>query len=142
MLYRLAADLILIAHTAFIAFVVIGLLLIWAGYFAGWKWTRGWWFRLAHLLAIAFVVGQSFAGVTCPLTDWENALRVRGGQDPYGDAGFIAHWLHRLIFFSAPTWVFTLCYTLFALLVVGTLLLAPPEWPRRKDRPVEAGPPV
>lgn len=130
-LYRLAADAVLILHALFIAFILVGLILIWAGYFLRWSWTRGLAFRIAHLLAIGYVVVQSFASITCPLTALENNLRMRGGQDPYSNAGFIADWLHRLIFFTAPSWVFTLCYSLFALLVVGTLILAPP---RRRGR--------
>jgi hypothetical protein len=126
---RLAADLVLIAHTGFIAFVLFGLLLTWVGYFAGWNWTRGLTFRATHLAAIGFVVVQSFAGIVCPLTILENMLRERAGQAAYGDRGFIHHWLHNLIFFSAPPWVFTLCYTLFGLLVLGTLILSPPRWP-------------
>ena len=140
MLYRVLADLVLIIHTSFIAFVVVGLVLIWVGYFRGWEWTRSWWFRAAHLVAIGYVVAQAFMGVTCPLTDLENALRSRAGQDPYGDAGFIAHWLHKLIFFSAPPWVFTLCYSLFALAVIGTMILAPPTRWRTKAAAVEEEP--
>ena len=129
--YRLSADLVLILHAAFIAFVLFGLILIWIGYFRGWSWTRGLGFRIAHLTAIAYVVVQSYASLTCPLTSWENRLRIRGGQDPYSNAGFIADWLHRLIFFDAPSWVFTVVYTLFALLVVGTVIFAPPRRTRR-----------
>ena len=140
MLYRVLADLVLIVHTSFIAFVVVGLVLIWVGYFRGWEWTRSWWFRAAHLVAIGYVVAQAFMGVTCPLTDLENVLRARAGQDPYGDAGFIAHWLHKLIFFSAPPWVFTLCYSLFALAVIGTMILAPPTRWRAKAAAVEEEP--
>src|SRR5262245_54558999 len=36
-LYALLADLVLIAHLAFVAFVVLGFILIWAGYFCGWS---------------------------------------------------------------------------------------------------------
>jgi hypothetical protein len=127
---RTLADLILILHAAFIAFVLLGLVLTWVGIFCGWKWVRGFTFRAAHLLAIAFVVVQTYLGIVCPLTEWENRLRVAGGQQAYGDRGFIHHWLHNLIFFDAPGWVFMLCYTLFALLVLGTLILAPPQKPR------------
>jgi hypothetical protein len=84
---------------------------------------------MAHLAAIGLVVAQSYAGVACPLTTLENFLRTRAGQDPYGEGGFIQHWLHQVIFFTAPPWVFMLCYTLFALLVVGTLIVAPPRRP-------------
>ncbi|MEA2707918.1 MAG: hypothetical protein QOF78_519 [Phycisphaerales bacterium] len=127
---RLAAELVLITHVAFIAFVLGGLIVTWTGIFCGWRWVRGFGFRAAHLLAIGFVVVQAYFGIVCPLTVLENNLRVRGGQEAYGPRGFITHWLHNLIFFDAPSWVFTLCYTLFGLLVLGTLLLAPPHRPR------------
>jgi hypothetical protein len=129
---RLAADLVLIVHAMFIAFVVLGLVLVWMGYFLKWEWTRSWVFRLAHLAAIGLVVVQAYLGVDCPLTILENRLRVAAGQDPYGDAGYIAYWLHRVIFFQASPWVFTVCYTAFALLVIGTFIVAPP---RRRVRP-------
>src|SRR5688572_13252047 len=98
--YRFAADLILVLHTAFIAFVLVGLVLVFIGMGRGWEWTRNVWFRVAHLAAIAYVVVQALFGMVCPLTDLENALRVRGGQDPYAEAGFIQYWLHRVIFFD------------------------------------------
>ncbi|MGH8640305.1 MAG: DUF2784 family protein, partial [Burkholderiales bacterium] len=43
------ADLILIVHFLFVAFVVGGLALIWIGAAAGWEWVRNFWFRVAHL---------------------------------------------------------------------------------------------
>ena len=43
-------------HTGFIAFVVLGLVLVLIGMAIGWRWTRNAWFRVAHLAAIAFVV--------------------------------------------------------------------------------------
>jgi len=124
--YALAADGVLIFHTLFIAFVVLGLALIWVGYFRNWRWTRSWTFRIAHLLAIGFVAAQAILGMTCPVTTLENNLRTRAGQDPYDPNGCIAYWLHRLIFFSAPPWVFTICYVSFALLVIGTFIVARP----------------
>jgi hypothetical protein len=126
---RLAADFVLITHAGFIAFVLLGLVLTWVGYFAGWRWVRSFGFRATHLAAIAFVVIQAYFGIVCPLTSFENNLRERAGQVAYGERGFIHHWLHNLIFFDAPSWVFTLCYTLFGLLVLGTLVLAPPRLP-------------
>jgi hypothetical protein len=130
---RLAADLVLLLHTAFIAFVLFGLVVVLIGVWRGWDWTRNFWFRTAHLAAIGYVVVQTFFGIVCPLTELENALRIRGGQDAYSQAGFIQFWLHRLIFFSAPPWVFTLCYTLFGLLVAATMWFAPPRWPWARE---------
>ncbi|MCY3731194.1 MAG: DUF2784 domain-containing protein, partial [Rhodospirillaceae bacterium] len=56
-------------------------------------------------------------GRLCPLTVWENELRRRAGQLDY-QAGFVQHWLHRVLFFEAEPWVFTAIYTAFGALVV------------------------
>ena len=132
--YRIAANVIAVVHFAFVVFVVLGLLLILLGAVRRWNWVRNFWFRLAHLLAILFVVGQVWCGVSCPLTVWEKQLRVLAKQPSY-EGDFIATWVHRLMFFSAPTWVFTLAYTLFGLAVLATFLFARPNWPSRPDSP-------
>ncbi|HZZ43177.1 MAG TPA: DUF2784 domain-containing protein [Tepidisphaeraceae bacterium] len=126
--YRLAADFILLLHTALIAFIIGVLLLALIGYFRHWRWTRNPWLRLTHLALISYVILESWFSLPCPLTDWENALRLRAHQDPYTRAGCIADWLHRLIFFDASPWTFTICYTTFGLLVLATLILAPPRF--------------
>lgn len=115
--YRLLADAILLVHFAFTSFVVIGFLLILIGLAAGWRWVRNRYFRLAHLAAIAIVVAQAWLGRICPLTTWENDLRVRGGQEGYAET-FVQHWLHRVLFFDAEPWVFTAIYTVFGALVL------------------------
>jgi hypothetical protein len=130
MLYRLLADLVLVAHAGFIAFVVLGQVLILIGGLRQWRWVRNRWFRIAHLLAIAMVIVQAWLGVVCPLTDLESELRIRGGQDPYVAVGCIQYWVQRAIFYTAPAWIFTLTYSLFGLLVVGTLLWVRPRWRR------------
>ena len=128
MLYRLLADLVLLIHFAFVAFVVIGQLLILAGLVLRWQWVRNFWFRVSHLLAIGIVVAESWLGITCPLTTWEKQLKEAAGETAYaGD--FIAHWVHTVLFYRGPTWVFTLCYSLFALVVVVCFIVGPPRWP-------------
>ena len=131
---RLAADLVLVVHAGFIAFVVLGLVAIWAGIALRWRWVRNPAFRFAHLACIGYVIFEAWSGIVCFLTEWENGLRIRAGQAGYEPAGFIAHWLHKFIFFTAPPWVFTVCYTLFGLAVLGTLILAPPRLPARRRR--------
>lgn len=125
MFYRFAADVVLVLHGAFIAFVVLGLVATLVGGWRRWHWVRSPWFRLVHLAAIAFVVVQSWLGVVCPLTTLESHLRVQAGQDPYAPEGFIATWLQRLIFFQAPMWVFVVVYTLFGAAVALTLIWVP-----------------
>lgn len=125
-LYGLLADAVLLLHAAFVLFVVGGLALILAGWVRSWCWTRGVLFRLAHLVAIGFVVLEAWFGVICPLTTLENALRVRAGAAGYG-TGFIRYWVGKFLFYAAPEWVFTIVYTLFAAVVILTLILYPPR---------------
>lgn len=117
MLYRLLADAVLLLHVAFVLFVVLGLVLILVGGLAGWSWVRNQWFRRLHLAAIGIVVAQAWAGVVCPLTLLENALRTQAGQAGY-PGGFIAFWLRYALYYQAPPWVFTVLYTAFGALVL------------------------
>jgi hypothetical protein len=111
----LLADIVLFIHFAFVLFVTGGLALIWVGAAAGWKWVRHFWFRVAHLAAIAFVAGEALLGVWCPLTVWEARLR---GDD--SEKSFMAEWVHRLLYYDLPEWMFTVAYLLFGILVAAT----------------------
>lgn len=123
--YGALADAVLLIHALFVAFVVFGLALILLGLWLGWNWVRNFWFRMVHLAAIGIVVAQAWAGVLCPLTIWENALRRAAGQSGY-TGSFIQHWLHEVLFFDAEPWVFTAIYTAFGAAVVLTWVLGRP----------------
>ena len=123
---RVAADLLLLLHFAFVTFVVLSLPLILVGGRLGWSWVRNRLFRQLHLAAIAIVVLQSWLGRICPLTAWEMALREQAGEATYTGA-FVAHWLDALLYYQAPAWVFALVYTLFGLLVVFAWFRVPPR---------------
>jgi hypothetical protein len=116
------ADAIVVAHSLIVIFIVGGVPLVYAGAALRWRWVRDWPWRLAHLAAILFVAGESLLGVPCPLTVWEDALR--GHHSHRG--GFIERWTHRVMFYDAPTWVFTAAYVAFAGLVVVTWIVVPP----------------
>ena len=124
--YRLAADMLLFVHVAFVAFVVLGLLVIFIGNFLQWNVVRNPWFRVAHLAAIGIVVLQAWLGRICPLTTWEMALRARAGEATY-EGAFIAHWLQALLYYDAPAWVFTLVYSAFGLVVLLSWLVVRPR---------------
>jgi hypothetical protein len=121
------ADAVLFVHFAFVAFVVGGLAGIWLGATMHWQWVRNFWFRAAHLAAICFVAAEALSGVACPLTLWEDALRGTAS-----DTSFVARWVHRVMFYSFPDWVFTAAYALFAAVVALTLWLVPPA--RRRSQ--------
>lgn len=124
------ADFVLLLHAAFVAFVLVGLVLIWIGRFRGWAFVRNFWFRAAHLACIGVVVDESLSGIVCPLTTWENRLRLlAGGQTRYAGS-FIQDWVQRLIFYDLDERVFTLIYLAFFLAVALSFWLIPPRWPR------------
>jgi len=122
------ADIILVIHFLFVLFVVGGLPLIWAGNWIGAGFVRNRRFRLVHLAAILYVTAESLLGVVCPLTWLEDVLRGR-----VTETGFIERWLHIILFHDLPEWVFLIAYVLFALLVVMTFLLIPPQPRARRD---------
>lgn len=130
MMLQFLADVVLVLHAAFIAFVLAGFALIAIGMFRHWCWIRNLWFRLVHLLAIAIVVTESWFGGICPLTEWESRLRAAAGGTGYSET-FIQYWLQKIVFYDFPAWVFTAAYTAFGALVLLAWILAPPRLSRR-----------
>ena len=128
--HRLLADLVVLVHAAYVGFVVLGLATTLIGILFRWSWVRNFYFRAAHLAAIALVSVEAIAGIACPLTTLEKMLRQKADQTGYpGD--FVGYWVHAIIFVDAPPWVFTACHIVFGLLVAAVFVLAPPRWPRR-----------
>ena len=125
---RLAADAVLLVHFAFVAFVIGGLALTWLGAALSWRWVRNVWFRILHVIAICFVAAESILGIVCPLTVWEDALRGRATEK-----SFVARWIHQVMFYQVPEWIFTIAYIVFAAAVVLTYWLVPPHgWETKK----------
>lgn len=125
-LFLLAADAVLLLHLLFVAFVVIGLVLIFVGKARRWSWVRNLWFRVTHLLAIALVAVQSWFGVICPLTTFEMALRSRAGDAVY-TGSFMSHWLETILYYQAPPWAFAVCYTVIGVVVIGSWFWVSPR---------------
>jgi hypothetical protein len=130
MMPQLLADSILVMHAIFIAFVIVGFVLVLIGMFRRWGWIRNLWFRLIHLLAIGFVVADSWLGGICPLTEWESRLREAAGGVGYSES-FVQHWLHKVVFYDFAPWFFTVAYTVFGILVLLAWILVPPRFSRR-----------
>lgn len=131
---RWLADAILALHVGVVAFVVLGMLAILIGGPFGWAWVRRPAFRIAHLLLMLFIALQAWLGELCPLTVWEQALRIHAGQATYNES-FIQHWLSRMIFFDVPWWTFVAAYSVFAALAVLCWMLWPPRRMRRRRLP-------
>ena len=122
MLFRLLADLVVVAHFAFVLLVVLGGLLVL-------RWPRLAWVQLP---AAVWGVVIEWEGWICPLTPLENSLRARGGAAGYG-GGFVEHYLLRVLYPAGLTRNVQIVLGLIVLVVNATaygLLLA--RW-RRAD---------
>jgi hypothetical protein len=85
--YRIAADLVVVLHFAFIAFVVLG------GFIAWWRSHVAW----LHVPIALWGATIEFAGWICPLTPLENALRRSAGDAGYA-GGFIEHYVIPVVY--------------------------------------------
>jgi hypothetical protein len=86
-IYRILADAVVLLHFTFLAFVVLGGLLVL-------RWRKVAWL---HLPAVAWGIYVEMVLHYCPLTPLENWLRERGGLGAY-DTGFIVHYILPVIY--------------------------------------------
>jgi hypothetical protein len=86
-LSRIAADLVLVVHLAFILFVVLGGMVV----------LHRPWIAWLHLPAALWGAVIELTGWVCPLTPLENRLRVASGSAGY-DGGFIDSMLLPLVY--------------------------------------------
>jgi hypothetical protein len=112
---RLLADALVVAHLAFIAFVVAGGLLVLRRPRAGWL----------HLPAVAWGVYAEATATICPLTPLENRWRRLAGEAGY-EGSFVEHYIVPLIYPAGltPDGQLALAFVVVAinLVVYGTLL--------------------
>lgn len=87
MIYLALADLVLLTHAAFVAFVIFG------GLLALWKPVIAY----SHLPILAWGATVIAMGWVCPLTPLENYLRLMAGHENYRN-GFIEHYLLQAIY--------------------------------------------
>ncbi|MBU0664261.1 MAG: DUF2784 domain-containing protein [Proteobacteria bacterium] len=87
MIYRIAADSILLLHLAFTLFTVLGGLLV----------LRHRFLLGVHLAAVFWGVVVEWADWGCPLTPFEKFLRERGDEAGYA-GGFIEHYVTLLLY--------------------------------------------
>jgi len=119
--YRLLADAVLLAHAAFVVFVVLGGLLVL-------RWPRLAWI---HLPVVAWGAGIEFAGAICPLTPLENHWRAIAGEQGYS-GGFVEHYVFGLLYPEGLTRNAQLALGLLVLVVNATVYTV--AWRRRARR--------
>lgn len=120
MTYRVLADIVLVIHAAFLAFVMFGGLLA--------LWKR--WIVYLHLPALIWGATVVAMGWICPLTPLENSLRRSAHETSY-EGGFIEHYLTAAIYPQGLTR--ELQILLAVLLIVANAGIYAVLWRRRSD---------
>jgi len=127
-LWQVLADAVLALHFGVVLFVVGGALALGWGCACHWAWVRAPLWRWIHLAAVAVVMLQSWLGKHCPLTLLEVWLRQQAYSEQLRyQRFFIEYWVQRLLYYDAPSWVFTWAYTLFAVGLLGLWWRCPPR---------------
>jgi Protein of Unknown function (DUF2784) len=85
--WRLLADAVVLAHLAFVVFVV-------GGGFLTWRWRLA---ALVHLPALLWGTWIELSGRICPLTPLENHLRALAGEAGYS-GGFVEHYVLPVLY--------------------------------------------
>lgn len=87
MIFRLAADAVLLIHLAFILFALLG-----GAIAVRWRWIP-----VVHLPSAAWGFFVELTGRICPLTYLENYLRIKGGLSGYTES-FVERYLLAIIY--------------------------------------------
>jgi Protein of Unknown function (DUF2784) len=85
--YQLLAELVMLAHFGFLAYVALGGFLAW----------RRPWAIVPHVAAVAWGALSATVGVRCPLTGWENSARRLAGEQGL-TRGFIDTYLTGVVY--------------------------------------------
>jgi hypothetical protein len=136
MWYGYLADFVVFVHVLYVGYVVLGQLAITIAAPFGWRWARNPWFRFTHLLAIAIVAFEALNDIRCPITIWEEKLRVLAGQDLNAGQSFMGRIFHNVLFYpNLPEIFFNTLHVAMFVVVVQGLLMYPPRWFRGWKRP-------
>jgi len=89
--YRVLAVGTTLLHFAFSLLVVFG------GFLAWWQP----WVLWLHVPAVLWAIAGQLRDLPCPLTDWENVARVRGGWPRLTETGYIDHYFTGVLYPTA-----------------------------------------
>jgi len=121
-LYLILAELTILLHFLFVAFVALGGVAIF-------RWPG---LMYTHLLALAWGIYIELSGGICPLTPLENHFRHLAGIQPY-EGGFINHYIMPILYPKGLTHNIQL-WIAFGLIIFNLLIYSLFIYRQRKIR--------
>lgn len=116
-LYKALADLVVVAHFAYLAAMVFG-------GFAAARWPR---LLPVHIAAVGWALGAVTIHYDCPLTALEQQLREYAGRGVY-EGSFLRHYVRGVLF---PEWFTPFVVAAMVTLVVAGWFRLASTWSRR-----------
>ncbi|MBM4135436.1 MAG: DUF2784 domain-containing protein [Nitrospira sp.] len=95
MLYRLAADGVVLVHFLWIVFLIIGA-------FIGKKYRA---VKIFHVAGLGFAVIMQIFGWYCPLTYLEIWLRQKHDPSLSYSGSFIIHYIEKIVYIELSPWI-------------------------------------
>jgi hypothetical protein len=95
MLYRLAADGVVLVHFLWIVFLIIGA-------FIGKKYRT---VKIFHITGLCFAVIMQIFGWYCPLTYLEIWLRQKHDPSLSYSGSFIIHYIEKIVYIELSPWI-------------------------------------
>ena len=107
MVYRIAADALIVFHLLWICWLIFGALVAY----------KHPWLRTLHLAGLAFSITMQICGWYCPLTHLEQWLRYQQAPGTSYTGSFIAHYAERVVYLDVSP---SLVLVLTLLICAGT----------------------
>jgi Protein of Unknown function (DUF2784) len=123
------AEAVLAGHVAVILFNVSSLIVVPIGAARGWHFVHIAWWRVLHVVLLAAVVAQAFAGRACILTLWQSDLAGSAASP----TPLIESWVDQLIYWKLPIWIFAALYAVVFAYAVALLWLVPLQRTRQQS---------
>ncbi len=108
MIYLVLADIVVLVHTSWTLFLIVG---------AYWG-VRFKWVRIIHLLGLAYAAITIPFDLPCPLTTLELYLRARHGPHPGYPGHFIIHYTSQILHIRLPFYFIEICTFLLCFFIV------------------------
>jgi hypothetical protein len=124
--YTLMADILLLTHSICVMGIVFPIPVILIGRLLQWKVVTHFWFRTVHLVLVSILFLETVFDKPCPLTVWEQQLRLKSGTGTF-DKPFMEYWVTRLLPIQPAAWVYTSLYIALGIFIFTLYFWIPPR---------------
>ncbi len=127
MIYKILADTVVITHLIWIIFMIVGFVMTFYSLAVkNKKFFDRWLFRTIHFLGILYVSVLSLLGKYCPLTVWENNLRIKYDPGLVYPGSCMVHYIQKLVYPNIDPQIINLATIFIAVFTLAVFILKPP----------------